>query len=191
MKNNLKSFVLLSILPLVYLANTLETALFMGFVYILLSVIIYFTGKLINQYANGRGRVYTYIILAASIITVTMTVLNTYFDLNQFMAIYLALTIFILPQLKSKSLNDVNTLESMLMIVSGFIILTIIGFLRECLGTGSISFLAFGMDTIKVFGAEYGISILKDGSGGFIMSGFVFAVFNAIPFTKEDVEDVV
>lgn len=190
-KNSLKPYILLSILPLVYLANTLETALFMGIVYLILAVAIYYSGLIIDKFSQGRARMYTYILLAAALITVTMTILNTYFTLNQLMGIYLSLTLIIIPQLKTEALSKQKPLDHLFMILVGFGALIAIGFLREFLGTGSITLLAFGVDTIQVFNADYGISILKDNSGGFILAGFIFAALNAIPFVKEEQTDVV
>jgi len=191
LRNDLKPYVLFSILPLIYLANTLETALFMGIVYVLLAVIIYFSGLLIDRFSEGRIKLYIYIILAASIITITMTIFNTYFTLNQFMGIYLALTLFVLPQLKMDALSKEKVLPYMFMIGVGLLTLLIIGFLREFLGTGSITLMAFGLDTVQVFSREYAISILKDSSGGFILAGFIFAAIYAIPFERAGDKDVV
>ncbi|MBG0762142.1 hypothetical protein IY230_00755 [Acholeplasma laidlawii] len=190
-KNNLKPFILLSILPLIYLANTLETALFMGLVYVILALIIYAGGLLINKFSEGRMRSYAYILLTASIVTIIMTVLGTYFSLNQLMGIYLALTIFTIPQLRLETVEEKSILDHGLMILVGFVALVLIGFLREFLGTGSIGLLAFGLDTVQVFDAKFGIAILKDNSGGFILAGFIFAIINAIPFVKEDKADVI
>ncbi len=190
-KNNLKPYILLSILPLVYLANTLETALFMGLVYLLVAVVIYFAGMVIDEFSEGRMRMYTYIVLAAMIITVMMTILNTYFTLNQFMGIYLALILFTIPQLKSEAIDKQKTFDHIFMILVGFVVLVLIGLLREFLGTGSITLLAFGMDTVQIFNADFGIAILKEGSGGFILAGFIFAALNAITFVKEDANDAI
>lgn len=190
-KNNLKPFILLSILPLIYLANTLETALFMGLVYVVLALIIYAGGLFINKFSEGRMRSYAYILLTASIVTIIMTVLGTYFSLNQLMGIYLALTIFTIPQLRLETVEEKSIVDHGFMILVGFVALVLIGFLREFLGTGSISLLAFGVDTVQVFDAKFGIAILKDNSGGFILAGFIFAIINAIPFVKEDKADVI
>ena len=191
LRNDLKPYILLSILPLVYLANTLETALFMGLVYVLLALVIYFAGILIEKFSEGRIKLYIYIILAAALITVTMTVLTTYFTLNQFMGIYLALTLFVLPQLKSDALSKEKVLPYVLMIGVGFVLLLVIGFLREFLGTGSITLLAFGVETVQVFDRAYAIAILNNASGGFILAGFIFAAVQAISFEKVGGEDVV
>jgi electron transport complex protein RnfE len=120
-----------------------------------------------------------------------MTVLGTYFSLNQLMGIYLALTIFTIPQLRLETVEDKSILDHGFMILVGFVALVLIGFLREFLGTGSIGLLAFGLDTVQVFDAKFGIAILKDNSGGFILAGFIFAIINAIPFVKEDKADVI
>lgn len=191
LRNDLKPYILLSILPLVYLANTLETALFMGLVYMLLALVIYFAGSLIERFSEGRIKLYIYIILAAGLITVTMTVLNTYFTLNQFMGIYLALTLFVLPQLKADALSKEKALPYVLMIGLGFVLLLVIGFLREFLGTGSITLLAFGIDTVQVFSREYAIAILNNASGGFILAGFIFAAVQAISFERVGDKDVI
>lgn len=191
LRNDLKPYILLSILPLVYLANTLETALFMGLVYVLLALVVYFAGILIDKFSEGRIKLYIYIILAAGLITVTMTILNTYFTLNQFMGIYLALTLFVLPQLKTDALSKEKVLPYVLMVGVGFILLLVIGFLREFLGTGSITLLAFGVETIQVFSREFAIAILTNASGGFILAGFIFAAVQAISFEKVGGKDVV
>lgn len=191
LRNELKPYILLSILPLVYLANTLETALFMGLVYVLLALVVYFSGRLIDKFSEGRIKLYIYIILAAGLITVTMTILNTYFTLNQFMGIYLALTLFVLPQLKSDALSNEKVLPYIFMIGVGFILLLVIGFLREFLGTGSITLLAFGVETVQVFSREYAIAILNNASGGFILAGFIFAAVQAISFERVGDKDVV
>lgn len=190
-KNNLKPYILLSILPLVYLSNTLESALFMGITFIVLAAIVYGAGLLIDKFSVGRMRLYTYILLVAIVITMTMTILNTYFSLNQFMGIYLALTIFTIPQLKAETSEIQKPMDYVWVMLISFVALILIGFLREFLGTGSITLAAFGVDTIQVFASRFGIGILKDNSGGFILAGFVFAIIQAIPFVKEEPTDVV
>lgn len=190
-KNNLKPYILLSILPLVYLSNTLEIALFMGITFIMLAAIVYGAGLLIDKFSVGRMRLYTYILLVAVVITMTMTILNTYFSLNQFMGIYLALTIFTIPQLKAETSEIQKPMDYLWVMLISFVALILIGFLREFLGTGSITLAAFGVDTIQVFASRFGIGILKDNSGGFILAGFVFAIIQAIPFVKEEPTDVV
>lgn len=190
-KNNLKPYILLSILPLVYLSNTLESALFMGITFIVLAAIVYGAGLLIDKFSVGRMRLYTYILLVAVVITMTMTILNTYFSLNQFMGIYLALTIFTIPQLKAETSEIQKPMDYVWVMLISFVALILIGFLREFLGTGSITLAAFGVDTIQLFASRFGIGILKDNSGGFILAGFVFAIIQAIPFVKEEPTDVV
>ncbi len=190
-KNNLKPYILLSILPLVYLSNTLEIALFMGITFIMLAAIVYGAGLLIDKFSVGRMRLYTYILLVAVVITMTMTILNTYFSLNQFMGIYLALTIFTIPQLKAQTSEIQKPMDYLWVMLISFVALILIGFLREFLGTGSITLAAFGVDTIQVFASRFGIGILKDNSGGFILAGFVFAIIQAIPFVKEEPTNVV
>lgn len=190
-KNNLKPYILLSILPLVYLSNTLESALFMGITFIVLAAIVYGAGLLIDKFSVGRMRLYTYILLVAIVITMTMTILSTYFSLNQFMGIYLALTIFTIPQLKAETSEIQKPMDYVWVMLISFVALILIGFLREFLGTGSITLAAFGVDTIQVFASRFGIGILKDNSGGFILAGFVFAIIQAIPFVKEEPTDVV
>lgn len=190
-KNNLKPYILLSILPLVYLSNTLEIALFMGITFIMLAAIVYGAGLLIDKFSVGRMRLYTYILLVAVVITMTMTILNTYFSLNQFMGIYLALTIFTIPQLKAETSEIQKPMDYVWVMLISFVALILIGFLREFLGTGSITLAAFGVDTIQLFASRFGIGILKDNSGGFILAGFVFAIIQAIPFVKEEPTDVV
>lgn len=190
-KNNLKPYILLSILPLVYLSNTLEIALFMGITFIMLAAIVYGAGLLIDKFSVGRMRLYTYILLVAVVITMTMTILNTYFSLNQFMGIYLALTIFTIPQLKAQTSEIQKPMDYLWVMLISFVALILIGFLREFLGTGSITLAAFGVDTIQVFASRFGIGILKDNSGGFILAGFIFAIIQAIPFVKEEPTDVV
>lgn len=190
-KNNLKPYILLSILPLVYLSNTLEIALFMGITFIMLAAIVYGAGLLIDKFSVGRMRLYTYILLVAIVITMTMTILNTYFSLNQFMGIYLALTIFTIPQLKAETSEIQKPMDYVWVMLISFVALILIGFLREFLGTGSITLAAFGVDTIQLFASRFGIGILKDNSGGFILAGFVFAIIQAIPFVKEEPTDVV
>lgn len=190
-KNNLKPYILLSILPLVYLSNTLEIALFMGITFIMLAAIVYGAGVLIDKFSVGRMRLYTYILLVAVVITMTMTILDTYFSLNQFMGIYLALTIFTIPQLKAQTSEIQKPMDYLWVMLISFVALILIGFLREFLGTGSITLAAFGVDTIQVFASRFGIGILIDNSGGFILAGFIFAIIQAIPFVKEEPTDVV
>ena len=178
-------------LSIVYLSNTLEIALFMGITFIMLAAIVYGAGLLIDKFSVGRMRLYTYILLVAVVITMTMTILNTYFSLNQFMGIYLALTIFTIPQLKAQTSEIQKPMDYLWVMLISFVALILIGFLREFLGTGSITLAAFGVDTIQVFASRFGIGILKDNSGGFILAGFVFAIIQAIPFVKEEPTNVV
>ncbi|WP_025725048.1 hypothetical protein [Acholeplasma granularum] len=190
-KNDLKIYILLSILPLIYLTNTLEIAIFIGLVYVLLALILFAAGLLINKFSEGRLRLYSYIILAGAIITSTMFILNTYFTLNQFIGIYLSITLLLLPKFTGDKFKDISITNQLFMVVTGFITLIVIGLLREVLATGALSLPNFGVDSLELFDSKYAITILKDNSGGFILSGFIFAIIYAIPFNKEDNVDVI
>lgn len=81
-KNNLKLFILLSILLFIYLVNILEIVFFMGLVYVVLVFIIYVGGLLINKFSEGRMCFYVYILLIVLIVIIIMIVLGIYFLLN-------------------------------------------------------------------------------------------------------------
>ncbi|CDR31463.1 hypothetical protein Aocu_13900 [Acholeplasma oculi] len=186
-RNDLKPFILLSLLPLIYLSTQLSIALWMGLIYSVLTLVVIGLGILIDKYLNGRIRIYTYLILMAAIITITMTILTAYVEINQWIGIYVALTLFLIPTLKEQK-EPISVWNQLFMLGVSLLTLILIGLFREVLSTGAINLFE---SNIQIFDGKYAITFFKDNSGGFILAGFIFAFIQVIPFQREVRNDVV
>lgn len=191
-KHMMKSLVFLSVLPLIYISTSLEIALISGLVLVVLSLIIKGFSLLIVKFTTGRMTVYSYLLVTTAIISLTSIILGTFFNFGQLVPIYLSLLLFnsyIVDQ--GTGYRDLSFKNQLIILGVSFLLLIVIGFLREFLGTGSLYLSIFGMNKVQIFNEIYGIAILKENSGGFILSGIVFAVVNAVNFNKEVQKDVV
>ncbi len=191
-KNMIKSLVFLSVLPLIYIATTLEIALISVLVLVVLSLVVKGLSYVINKFTTERATVYSYLFVAAAMISLTSMILGTYFEFSQLVPVYLSLLLFNVVVIdQGKGYQQLGFKQQIIVLFGALGLLIVIGFLREFLGTGSIGFTAFGMNKVQLFNEIYAIAILKDNSGGFIISGILFAVVNAINFTKEVKADVI
>ncbi|MFA5692523.1 MAG: Rnf-Nqr domain containing protein [Acholeplasmataceae bacterium] len=186
-KIDYKNLVFLSVLPLIFISNTFEKGLFVGFILLITSLIIKGLSYLINKYTSDRFRVYSYLLLTTTILSVFTIILKTFFVFDDLVFIYLSLIILNVNIFNPN--EDLKLLDQLLISLSSLLLLIIIGGLREVLGSGQIEFINLGSKTLKLFDSKYGITFLKDASGGFILSGFIFGLFNLIDLDKKENND--
>lgn len=186
MKNLIKSSIFLSILPLVIVATSLEIALISGLVLLLVTISIKGLSFVVDKFIEGRFRNYTYIVIAAGLISVLTIILGTYLSSTELFSIYFALIIMNLDLVYNpeEKTSFVNQLVKSLIALA---ILIVIGLLREVLGTGTLTISLFNLETIEIFKAKYAFAFLQQVSGGFVLAGFVFGIINSIEFKKKEV----
>lgn len=190
MRNLSKSMILLSILPLIFIATSIEIALISGIVLFVVTMIIKLLSLFVDKFVEGRFRNYTYIVLAAGIITVLTIILGTYISTTQLYSIYFALIIMNLDIVYNPD-QKVNLVNQLIISVLSVVLLVVIGSLREVLGTGMITLSLLDVKEIVLFESKYAFAFLQQASGGFVLSGFVFGIINSINIKeKEVVENV-
>lgn len=189
-KNIYKSFIFLSVLPLIYVSTDFESAFFAGLVLLVISMLIKAASLVVDKYADGMAAIYTYVILTAALISFLSILLNTYFTLNETVGIYLSLLLFSVGLMHQRTVT-VSHKGQLIISVAAFGLLVLIGLLREVLGSGSLTIASFGLSTIELFDSAYAISFLRDSSGGFILAGVVLGLVNAINLNKEVKENVI
>jgi len=179
--NLIRRISLLSIVPLIYIATSLEKALLAGIVLFVSSMLVKLASLALDKFVEGRFNLYAKLILIAAIIAALSIILSTYFNLDQIFSIYLALILFNVDMMH-KDDNKMSVLGHLYTAISSFLLLVIIGFLRETLGTGA---LIIGETSIVLFNSKYALSFLNDAAGGFILAGFLYGFLNMIPLEKE------
>lgn len=183
MKQFIKSMILLSILPLIFVAKSFESALIAGVVLLVVTMAIKGLSLLVDKFVEGRFRSYTYIVLSAAIISILTIVLNTYIAQTELYAIYFAL-IILNVDLVYNAEEKVSVVKQLIISSLSLAALVIIGLLREVLGTGTLTIALFNVETIQIFASKYAIGFLQQASGGFVLSGFVFGIINSLDFIK-------
>lgn len=190
MKNLVKSLILLSVLPLIFISKSLEAALISGLVLLVVTMIIKGLSLVVDKFIEGRFRNYTYIVLAAGIISVITIILGTYISTAELFSIYFALIIMNLD-IVYNSEEKISVVKQLVISSLSLAVLIIIGLLREVLGTGTLTIALFNVEMIQIFDAKYAIGFLQQASGGFVLAGFVFGIINSFEIKKKEVvEDV-
>lgn len=183
MNLNTKHIIALSLIPLIYVLTSLENAIVAGLVLVVVTMIIKLLSLFINNMVEGRFRTYTYMILATALVTVISIILNTYFTTFELVTVYLALIILNIENVYEK--KETSVLKQLLISGITFVLIILIGLIRELLGTGTLTLAMFGLETITVFAKEFAIAFLTKNSGGFVVAGFIIAMMNTIDFKKE------
>src|SRR5690554_1772866 len=147
-KIDYKSLVFLSALPLIYVSNTLEKALFVGVILLVVTMAIKGLTLLLNKYVEGRVALYSYLIIGAALLSILTIILNTYFILDEMIAVYLSL--ILLNSAIIKKDDEVLVLDQLLVSLASLLILIIIGGLREVLSSGQIEFVSLFTKTFKL-----------------------------------------
>ncbi len=187
-KDVYKSMIMLSILPLIYISTSFEMALLAGLVLLVVSVSIKALSLWLGHFVSARIALYTYILLSAAIVTVFTIIYGTYFSTNQLLGIYLSLILVNVSVIGNEE-QPLEFIKHIWISLSGFGILLVIGLLREVLGSGSFELSIFGLNAVSIFDAEYGITFLKEASGGYVLAGIVFAVVQGIQFKTKEVDN--
>ncbi len=186
-KDVYKSMIMLSILPLIYIATSFELALLSGIVLLVVSLSIKGLSLWLEKLVSKRIALYAYLLLSASLITVFTIIYGTYFSNTQILGIYLSLILVNAGVLGSDD-APLDFVKHLYVILIGFGVLLFIGLVREVLGSGSLTLSIFEVAPIKIFDAAYAIGFLKDPSGGYVLSGIIFAIVQGIEFKAKEVE---
>ncbi|VEU82997.1 Rnf-Nqr domain containing protein [Acholeplasma hippikon] len=183
MKQFVKSMIILSILPLIFISTTFENALIAGLVLVVVTMAIKGLSLLIDKLAEGRFRTYTYVILTAGIVSLLNIILGTYISQTELYSIYFVLFILNVDLVYNPS-EKVTAVKQLVISALSFVLIVFVGLLREVLGTGTLTIALFNVDTIQIFASKYAISFLQQASGGFVLAGFVFGIINSLDFIK-------
>lgn len=187
-KDVYKSMIMLSILPLIYISTSFEMALLAGLVLLVVSVSIKALSLWLGHFVSARIALYTYILISAAIVTIFTIIYGTFFSTNQLLGIYLSLILVNVSVIGNEE-QPLEFIKHIWISLSGFGILLVIGLLREVLGSGSFELSIFGLNAVSIFDAEYGITFLKEASGGYVLAGIVFAVVQGIQFKTKEVDN--
>lgn len=186
-KIDYKSLVFLSVLPLIFVSNSFEKGLFTGLILLVVSLAIKGLSYIVDKFSSDRFRIYTYLLIGTTIITILTIILKTFFVFEDMLFVYISL-ILLNVNIFNPS-EEISFKDLSLVSLISFLLLIVIGGLREVLGTGQIEFINLGSKTFKLFNPKYGLAFLKEGSGGFILAGFVFGLLNLINLEKKESED--
>jgi len=187
MKDTFKSLVMMSILPLIFISTSFEMALLAGLVMVVVTLAIKGLSLWLDTFVSKKIAVYSYILLSAALITVFSIIFQTFYSITELLGIYLSL-ILVNIAMMSESDEKVSFVTYLKMVGIGFGLLLIIGLLREILGTGAFKLGIFGLDAITIFDAKFAFSFLVNASGGYILAGIVFGVYQGIEFKSKEVD---
>src|SRR5690606_7860249 len=183
-KKLIRDLSILSILPLIYVANSLEKGILLGAILLIVSMALKGVSILSDKFLERRISTYVKLMLGAALILVIQVVLSAYFTLNQLISLYLSLILFNV-NIMYKEEETLNVIEHLISNVGALVLIILIAFFREFLGTGAITFKTIANFSTVIFESKYAISFLTSASGGFILAGFTFGVLNAMPLERE------
>jgi len=191
-KENSIFVMVLGMCPSLAVTNTFEAGLGMGILVFIILTISNFVISLIRNFVPSTVRIPSYVIIIATEVTATQMLVDAYApELSAKLGVYLALIVvncIILGRAEAfASKNKVvpSILDGMGTSIGFALALLIIGFIREFFGTGLIKLgyilpLGFQVDLFSSLGLEqYGIGILTQPPGGFLIIGILLAIFAA------------
>lgn len=181
--------IFLMILPLIFVSNTFNSAVFSGLAFIVVAVMTYFLSLLIDNYLDKDIRIYVYILVMFTLLTIVTLCLKWWVDgvVDQ-IGIYTASALLNLLLIKNERKDEkINIANAMLVLLISIAVVVFIGFFREVLGTGSLTF--FNIQA-ELFDSRFAVALLSQAAGGFILTALVFAAIQAIfkPYDQESKE---
>jgi len=191
-KENSIFVMVLGMCPSLAVTSTLEAGFGMGVLVFIILTISNFIISLIRKTVPSTVRIPSYVIIIATEVTALQMLVDAFApDLSATLGVYLALIVvncIILGRAEAfASKNKVvpSILDGMGTSIGFALALTIIGFVREFLGTGVIKLgyilpLGFQTELFASWGLQdYGIAILTAPPGGFLVIGILLAIFTA------------
>lgn len=188
----------LGLCPALAVTSTFEGAFGMGILVMLVLTATNISVSAIRKFVPDTVRIPTYVIIIATEVTVLKMMVDAFApDLANVLGVFIALiTVNCIVFGRAESFASKNTvLKSMLDglgVAIGFAFaLSIIGFLREFLGTGAIKIgytLPLGFQHV-LFGnlglSDYAFTVLVNPPGAFLTIGVLLAIFTAYRQSKQ------
>ena len=182
----------LGLCPALAISNTVDNALGMsaGVLFVLLGSNIIVSA--IRKFIPNIMRIPTFIVIIATFVTIVNLVFEAYVPaLHESLGIYLPLIVvncIILGRAEafaSKNPMTASIADALGISVGFALALLIISFLREVLGTGSLSVADSSLFTLPVLG-EHPLAIFILPPGAFLIIGLLLALFRRIGVVKSD-----
>jgi len=182
----------LGLCPALAISNTVDNALGMsaGVLFVLLGSNIIVSA--IRKFIPNIMRIPTFIVIIATFVTIVNLVFEAYVPaLHESLGIYLPLIVvncIILGRAEafaSKNPMTASIADALGISVGFALALIIISFLREVLGTGSLSIAESSLFTLPVLG-EHPLAIFILPPGAFLIIGLLLALFRRIGVVKSD-----
>src|SRR5690606_13871811 len=189
-KQYISNIIILAILPYNYVAYSIYKDILLGAILLIVSMALKGVSILSDKFLERRISTYVKLMLGAALILVIQVVLSAYFTLDQLFSLYLSLILFNV-NVMYKEEETLNVVEHLISNVAAIVLIIVIAFFREFLGTGAITFKTIANFSTVIFESQYAIGFLTNASGGFILAGFTFGILNAIPLEREEKADVI
>ena len=182
----------LGLCPALAISNTVDNALGMsaGVLFVLLGSNIIVSA--IRKFIPNIMRIPTFIVIIATFVTIVNLVFEAYVPaLHESLGIYLPLIVvncIILGRAEafaSKNPMTASIADALGISVGFALALILISFLREVLGTGSLSIAESSLFTLPVLG-EHPLAIFILPPGAFLIIGLLLALFRRIGVVKSD-----
>ncbi len=191
-KENGVFVMVLGMCPALAVTTTLEAGFGMGLLVFVILTISNLVVSSIRNFVPSTVRIPSYVIIIATEVTAMQMLVDAFApDLSASLGVYLALIVvncIILGRAEAfASKNKVfpSILDGMGTALGFTLALTIIGFVREFFGTGVIKLgyvlpLGFQTELFTSWGLqEYGLALLVQPPGGFLIIGLLLAIFTA------------
>lgn len=186
----------LGLCPALAISNTVEGALGMGVMVVIILAITNMVISLLRNLIQDEIRIPAYILIIATVVTMMKMFVDAYAPaLSSSLGIFIALiTVNCIVLGRAEAFAKDNGVGKSILdgLGSGLgflLALVLIGIFRELLGTGAIEIgsllpLPFTY-TLKVFNSDYGIGMLVQPMGAFLIIGLLLAGFVAYDNNKK------
>lgn len=182
---------LLGMCPALAVTGSVESALGMGLLVILVLIGSNVVVSLLKDLIIDEIRIPAYIVIIATFVTLIQMLTKAYaFELSETLGVFISLIVvncLILGRAESfASKNSVkdSLVDAITMGIGFTFALVIIGFFREVIGTGMIAYgkvLPLGVSgEIVIFPSDFSIGLFTKAPGAFIVLGLILAFINKI-----------
>ena len=182
----------LGLCPALAVTSTFEGAFGMGILVMIVLTATNTTVSLIRKFVPDTVRIPTYVIIIATEVTVLKMMVDAFApDLANVLGVFIALiTVNCIVFGRAESFASKNTVVKSMLdglgVAIGFAFaLSMVGFLREFIGTGAIKLgytLPLGFEYILFANtslSDYALAVLVNPPGAFLMIGLLLAIFTA------------
>ncbi|MBE0700266.1 MAG: electron transport complex subunit RsxE [Acholeplasmataceae bacterium] len=186
----------LGLCPALAVTDTFEGAFGMGILVMIILTLTNTTVSAIRKFVPNAVRIPSYVVIIATEVTMLKMTVDAFApDLATKLGIFISLiTVNCVVFGRAESFASKNTVPKAIAdgfgVALGFMLgLSLIGFTREFFGTGAIKIgyilpLNF-QTTLRVFNAEYGLSVLTSSPGAFLVIGLLLAIITAFGQAKK------